>query len=250
MLQALPALAQLGLPEVPRPLPSLSGSLHQPLGDAILVVFEHVEGERVDAASVDPQLIANLLARLHRLPHAAAVARETFHWPHAPWWPDAVRRAQLPSIDPHRVGLRMWLEAHTEHLDAAWRRLHELGATLRTAGLEFVLTHGDWPFNLLQSSDGSLHLVDWDELMLAPRERDTWFASLNQDFVRAYDGPSLNEQSTAFYFHSRYFEDLVGLLLIVFGQHDRHSPAEAVTALDNVWMTGLRERIDRFAGSR
>jgi spectinomycin phosphotransferase len=40
---------------------------------------------------------------------------------------------------------------------------------------DWVITHGEpcGP-NLLQSADGSLHLVDWDTVLLAPRERDIW----------------------------------------------------------------------------
>ena len=72
---------------------------------------------------------------------------------------------------------------------------------------ELVLTHGDWPFNLLQSADGTIYLVEWDELLLAPAERDIWFARDDPAFSRGYrarrGGHAENELATAFCVHHR-----------------------------------------------
>ena len=46
---------------------------------------------------------------------------------------------------------------------------------------ELVVCHGDWPFNLLQSADGAIFLIDWDDLPLAPAD---WLADLRSRMRR------------------------------------------------------------------
>jgi hypothetical protein len=110
-----------------------------------------------------------------------------------------------------------------------------------------VLTHGDWPFNLMAGADGAVRLVDWDELMLAPAERDTWFAGGDQPFWRAYHagrpGHRECEPATAFYLYGRYFEDLVGSMRVILGDlHVGNAALRARSAagLDGTWIADLR----------
>ncbi len=255
VLPALPALAEIGLPEIPLPQPALDGSLYQRLGQDVVVVFEHVDGVRVNAATIDLAQVGDLIARVHQQTARVGVpiARETFRWPHAQWWPDALARALVPSSDPAREELRRFFREQAAELADAWAALSNLADACRAEHFDLVLTHGDWPFNLVRSADGSLHLVDWDELVLAPRERDTWFDADAGAFSRGYRGRidyAPSELTTAYYVHGRYFEDMVGIVLIIFGEHERHPPATAVAALRGDWMTGLRDRAARFRDQR
>jgi hypothetical protein len=146
--------------------------------------------------------------------------------------------------------MRRLLREDADWLAHAWDSFQALSRACRAEQFELVLAHGDWPFNLLRTSDGTLHLVDFDELLLAPAERDTWFDAGDDAFLRAYrarhSAYARHDLATAFYVHSRFFEDLVGLVLIALELHDRLSPNQAVAALSNDWMTGLRTRIDEF----
>jgi len=250
-LAALPVLATLDLPEAPRPLASRSGALHEWLGDDLVVVFEYVNGPRVDPRTLRQECIGDLIARLHQQP-PRPLERETFRWPHARRWPYALARAQQPSADPTREGLRRFLRQQQAAHANAWSTFKALGGACRVARFHMVLTHGDWPFNLLYAADGTIHLVDWDELLLAPPERDTWFATDDADFLRGYRAVRADyapgELATAYYLHLRYFEDLLGLLrAIVDGDDPRHIRPTAVESLTGPWMTGLRQRMAGFA---
>jgi len=52
-----------------------------------------------------------------------------------------------------------------------------------------VITHGE-PYgpNLVEAAHGRTMLVDWDSVLLAPRERDLWEVPSNGAALRAYFG--------------------------------------------------------------
>jgi spectinomycin phosphotransferase len=59
-------------------------------------------------------------------------------------------------------------------------RGRELGKTLQGKNLPFVLAHADiHTANIMVSPDGRLHFVDWDDVQLAPKERDLMFLTGN-----------------------------------------------------------------------
>jgi spectinomycin phosphotransferase len=56
------------------------------------------------------------------------------------------------------------------------RRCAELGRLAQARRSPLVLCHADIHiFNVLVDASGGLHIVDWDETVLAPRERDLMF---------------------------------------------------------------------------
>ncbi|MGH2586529.1 MAG: phosphotransferase family protein, partial [Dehalococcoidia bacterium] len=82
-----------------------------------------------------------------------------------------------------------------------------------------LITHGDGlGDNVIAGSDGRLYLVDWDELMLGPPERDTWFYLSNtaagEAFLERYrmTFPDYHPDPLryTFYLYRRFFEDLLG----------------------------------------
>ena len=47
--------------------------------------------------------------------------------------------------------------------------IQEWGERLRACrDIEFVITHGDGPGNILKDASGEIYLVDWDDVLLAP----------------------------------------------------------------------------------
>jgi spectinomycin phosphotransferase len=75
-------------------------------------------------------------------------------------------------------------------------RTDSLAQRLQNRPLEWVVCHADaHAANLLIDDRGKLYLVDWDDLIYAPKERDLMFPGGAQGFI----GRSLEEEQALFY---------------------------------------------------
>jgi spectinomycin phosphotransferase len=78
--------------------------------------------------------------------------------------------------DPFQEELASFWKARSEEIQRIVDRTEELGYLLQQRAFEFVLCHSDiHTANVLVGREGRLYIVDWDELTLAPRERDLMF---------------------------------------------------------------------------
>lgn len=82
--------------------------------------------------------------------------------------------------DPAAELATVW-RTHEREIRAIADRTSDLGERLRArhavpAGRGFVPCHGDiHTYNILVDAGGALRVVDWDEIVMAPRERDLMF---------------------------------------------------------------------------
>src|SRR5207237_3649755 len=90
------------------------------------------------------------------------------------------RRGRAPAA------LKRHLDERSDDLRREWEEFLELARTCRAERFEMAITHGDWIFNLLQRPGGPLHLVDWDEMLLAPPERDAWYELYWPGYLEGY----------------------------------------------------------------
>ena len=68
-----------------------------------------------------------------------------------------------------------------------------LGQTLRLEALDYVLCHGDIHEDyILLSDSGEIFIIDWDNAILAPKERDLFFFGDNEDYLTGYFGGQTN----------------------------------------------------------
>jgi hypothetical protein len=257
-LPGLPVLAELhrlGLNQVSRPIPATDGALHVALGETTVVVFTCVDGVRAPFTFGGKER-GDLLARIHELTKQVAVAveRETF----TPYLRDELlseleRAKDDPGIDPLRRDLRGFVAEREAEIKGGWATYERIAEACRAKQFEFVVTHTDWPFNVMERASGGIVLIDWDELLLAPAERDTWFARGDPAFWRAYRArrPEHVESAlaTAYYVHARYFGELVDFVQVVLGDDRPDKRAESMALLDGAWMTGLRARMEQTAAA-
>lgn len=116
-------------------------------------------------------------------------------------------------------------------------RADALAVLLRNQPIEFVLCHSDaHPGNYLVAETGELYLVDWDNPVFAPRERDLMCFGSGMTgsplggreerlFYQGYGSVEVNRQALAYYRYERIIQDIAEfcsqILLSPAGREDR-----------------------------
>ena len=205
-----------GLRSIVSACPTVQGTLTAAIESYRVALFPYAEGETAYVRTVSDRVISrlgSLLAEIHAcadLVRALNPPRETFEnpfrrpisgalaWAHGTS-PPATRRQ-------HEVRRLLLSEASdlTDFMDG----FDDLGHRARSLDQRFVISHGDPNLdNVIVSPDGGLHLVDWGEVALGPRERDlSSYASDRLDVVlrgyfEAAGTPTLHADLFGFYRH-------------------------------------------------
>ena len=85
--------------------------------------------------------------------------------------------------------LTNFINAHQADLRNLIKITTQLGSNLRGKGFNYVLCHGDiHEDNILLANDSKKYIIDWDNAILAPKERDLFFFGENQDYLTGYFG--------------------------------------------------------------
>lgn len=256
---ALPKfLSDLGIAPIIPPLPTQTGWLWAELDAFKAILYPFVSGRNAyEAVLLDRHwdALGTALQRIHAaaLPPALRnrIRCETY---------SAQARAAVKSFlasiegevldDPIALELAAFLRSKRGIILDMVERAGQLAQRLRAQPPEFVVCHSDIhagnllietddliETNDLIGTDGALYLVDWDEPILAPKERDLMYigggllaSGLTPQeeetrFYRAYGSPPLNRTALAYYRYERIIQDIASfcqeLLLTNAGGADR-----------------------------
>jgi spectinomycin phosphotransferase len=176
-------LKDSGMAQIIEPLPTQTGALWHNLDGFTLFLYPYINGRSgMDSGLTDAQWVEYGAAVRHihttTLPAALAqqLPQETFA-PH-PRWTGVVRRLQAEIHhqeydSPAEKELAAFWRARHEEIGRILARTEELGRQLQQRPAPFVLCHADIHVaNLLLDQTGRLYVIDWDQPMLAPKERD------------------------------------------------------------------------------
>lgn len=127
-------------------------------------------------------------------------------------WLDKIRRVEAVLERRAYAGeaaaavAQNWRERAAE-IELCRGRYLALGAQLERRAPEFVLCHADiHPANIIIDAGGAIHIVDWDETLLAPKERDLMFfiddgrsVDTTEAFLAGYGERSVDPLALAYY---------------------------------------------------
>nr|MBF6591829.1 aminoglycoside phosphotransferase family protein [Ktedonobacterales bacterium] len=226
------ALSKQGITSVVAPIPTKSHALWTTLVGWTVIVYPFHEGDTRLTGMTNAQWkeVGTIFKRIHQarleplgsLPlrkepfDATAYAQwvrtfESQH-PHARPGDSDVSRALLASWQAHQS---------TIHLGVA--SLEKLAAVLKARPFHYVICHADLhPANLLRDPAGRVLVIDWDEVMLAPKERDFIFIREPQAdaFWEGYGQAERDEMALTYYRCERVVQDLIACAQDVFASDD------------------------------
>jgi spectinomycin phosphotransferase len=238
-------LSDQGMPQIIAPIATSTGALWTRTGVFAVVLSPFVAGKNgFEIAISDRQRveIGAALRRMHALTLPEALSRRIPREEYSPYWRDMVREFQARAEDtvfaePAAAQLTALLRSNRAIVDNLILRAEQLAARLKNKSLEFVVCHADLhAANLLIDADGTLYIVDWDTLILAPKERDLMFVGAGLDavwpserelalFYQSYGPTNIDPVALAYYRYERIVEDIAAysqqLLLTDEGGEDR-----------------------------
>ena len=213
------------LPQIAHPVPTLSGQFAHAFDGHLLILLYWIEGQTVGLKRLADDVLAQAATLVGRL-HASTPQIE---WPDPPRegfglpFEDALPRdletlEQVTSADtPGKQGLRDLLWPRKGEILRLLERMKELQATVRAQDHERVLCHTDLHGgNMMLDARGVLHLVDWENAVLAPPEHDLHFFEWDDRFAElflpryesAFRPVRLDDETFRFYYYRRNLEDL------------------------------------------
>jgi hypothetical protein len=186
-LPALDAIHAAGFDRANYPIKTLDGALYIMVDDALIVLYNTINA--VQSYDFDPEAFGKLVGEIHELTPQINVEmpRERFALKHQHTF--EVQFEELlnsTSGDPIMQGLRDVLRRREALIRRHYAALQRLIDQCRHAAFEMVITHGDAGGNVMMKAPTDLYIMDWDEILLAPAERDLWVHDQNPAFMAGY----------------------------------------------------------------
>ena len=265
-----------GVRAVIEPLSTLDGRLWAHLDAFTCVLYPYVEGHSgFEPALSDAQWLAfgEALRAVHAAVLPAELAQKVNTETYSPFWRQQVRQFQALATgsfaDPLAARMAAFMRSRQAVIERLIDRAEQLASILQGQPPQAVLCHSDiHAGNLLLALDGNVYMVDWDNPILAPKERDLMFIgggvggiwnSPREDslFYRGYGPAELNRAALAYYRCERVVEDIAAfadqILLTRGAEDDRQqgygyftssfSPNGVIEIADRTyrkWRQGLR----------
>jgi spectinomycin phosphotransferase len=223
-------LRDSGVKEIIVPFETKSKHLWADFGDyKIIILYPFIEGKdgfEVELTDDQRRHLGAAFRKIHtaQIPPALRemIRKETFS---SEWLEDMKRyQAQVENEtfgDPTAAELAEFMKSKQNEITRLVKLAEQLASELRSKQLELVLCHSDiHGGNILISHRGELYIVDWDDPILAPKERDLMFIGGGIDgiwkskpeeavFYEGYGNTAINIPALTYYRYERVIEDLV-----------------------------------------
>lgn len=233
-------LDKKGVHSVIPPIETKSGALWVSLERFKLILFPYIFGSNAVEEKLSEQQwvqFGKAVKELHSLPVEeilsraalsdftltdAAVPRETFSSPWCERVHSFLERIQSDTFnDDIAMQAAFFLKSNRDLLMENLEQLNNLKGTIKKQSFNTVMCHADLHgWNLMSDQKKKVYLIDWDTLILAPKERDLMFIgagiwdsgySPNQEkafFYQGYGETDIDHELIHYYRLERIMEDI------------------------------------------
>lgn len=244
-VEILALLQSSGIQQIIPPIKTIDGKLTQYISDFTLTVYPFVDGQNGFCYNLtDNQWVTlgKVLRQVHEFDVPPLIKDRIRKEIYSSKWRETVRSLEA-HIDKNLTGdeTALKLQAFMKENRAVIHRLVDraefLYQKIREHSPECVLCHSDiHGGNVLIDGNGALYIVDWDEPIMAPKERDLMFIGggvanvwnnprEEEFFYKGYGKVNINRVILAYYRHERIVEDIAeygqALLLTTAGGENR-----------------------------
>jgi spectinomycin phosphotransferase len=267
-------LKEIGLNEIIVPFKTKSNQHWADFGEYKIILYPFIEGKNGferELTNEHRQVLGVALKRIHTAQFPPDLKKLIRRESYSSQWREEVRsfQEQVESKsfdDPTAAKLAEFIKSKRNEITQIIERAEHLALELQAEPPEFVLCHTDiHGGNILISDQGQLYIVDWDEPIFAPKERDLMFIGGGIDrlwrsarqlvmFHDGYGKLKMDTSAIAYYRYERVIEDLAAygeqLLLTDEGGADRESAYRRFTSnfeiRGTIWIANISYKLTQL----
>lgn len=238
-------LHRAGIRQIIPPIKTIHGKTTQPIDDFTLIVYPFVDGQDgFNRGLTDDQWIklGKALRQVHEVEVPLHLQNQIRRETYSAKWRDVVRSTYVHVedklfSDEIALKLQKFMKENLLAIRRLVERAEQLGKKIQDDSLKCMLCHSDiHAGNVLIDENSHIYIVDWDEPIMAPKERDLMFIGggvgnvWNQPheeklFYKGYGEVEIHSTALAYYRHERIVEDIAiysrKLLLTTAGDKNR-----------------------------
>jgi spectinomycin phosphotransferase len=217
-----------GIQQIIPPIKSSQGLLTHHIDEYTLIVYPYIENQNGFSQILTEDqwiILGKVLRKVHEFKLPAIIQDQIRKEDYSSKWRDVVRSLYnhieiKPNEDHWAKKLTMFMKEHKKEIDRLLDSAELLVQKLQQESVEFVLCHADiHGGNVLIAEEGSIYIVDWDQPVMAPKERDLMFIGggvsnvwnnphEEEFFYKGYGKTEINMPFLAYYRHERIVEDI------------------------------------------
>ncbi len=238
-------LQSVGIRQIIPPVKTIHGKPTQRIEDFTLIVYPFVDGQDgFNRTLTDDQWITlgKALRQVHEVEVPLHIQNRIRKETYSAKWREVLRSIYIhveakPASDEIGLKLQKFMKKNMPAIRKLVDRAEQLGEKLQNQSPKFVLCHSDiHAGNVLIDGNNAIYIVDWDEPIMAPKERDLMFIGggvgnvwnkphEEKLFYQGYGNREIDSTVLAYYRHERIVEDIAiysrELLLTTAGGKDR-----------------------------
>jgi spectinomycin phosphotransferase len=227
-IEVLKLLQKSGIQELIPPIKTAEGQYTEQMGDLTLIVYPFVQGrDGFTRTLTDKQWVGlgQALRQVHAINVPTSLQTRMRQEEFSPRWREAVRSIYThtktePTCDEITLNVWKFLQKNKSMIQQLVACSEQLSQKARAHPLKYVLCHSDiHAGNVLIDDKGALYIVDWDDPILAPKERDlmfigggvgnTWNKPHEEKlFYQGYGQAEIDWTLLAYYRYERIVEDI------------------------------------------
>ncbi len=244
-IEIVELLHDAGINEIIPPVKTILGQSTQQIEDFTLIVYPFVNGQdgfRSNLTDNQWVKLGHTLRQVHEIDVSPSIQNRVRKEVYSSKWREVVRSLYArieaePTGDEVALKLLNFMKENISSIHRLVVRAEQLGHMLQDQSHKLVLCHSDiHGGNVLIAGSDNIYIVDWDDPIIAPKERDLMFIGggvanvwniphEKKLFYQGYGTTEVNSTTLAYYRHERIVEDIAeyghALLLTTSGGEDR-----------------------------